>query len=315
MVLTNRECKHRLAWIKIGFAASVAQSLQMVKEPPTALPITTREEYRRTLWSIYLLDKLGACGQNRTPVFHDFTLRLRLPCVEEEFRQSVPSTAPTLQELQGADIKDWSSVSPLARVVVVTSILSQIAHVALQQKQEDMHLDFWDQQSKYLAIHSRLYSICTAVHEPVSKVSDATERATVAMQIFAQTLFHLCHCILQHPFVIKQQWKVEIFGLSPDPWNTELPTCWDHAQSLTNILVSAAGSGLPLWASFYGYCALVAGTLNALYSHSDDDMIRTKSRSALEHNVAFLRNHAKVYRNAGRMVRPAQDQGYHRVIS
>lgn len=282
----------------------MAQSLQMMKEPPLNLPTTTREEHRRTLWSIYLLDRLATCGQNRTPVFHDFSLRLRLPCTEEAFQQSLPSNAPTMQEFHGTNFTDLSSASPFARVVLVTSTLSQIAHVALQQSQEDVHWVIWDQGSKHMVIHARLISFATffGASSPIAVGASNTTDSHFSLQVFARIIYHLCHCVLQHPFVLRQQWKTDMFGPLMDFSTNPLLASWEHAQSLTDALFSATHAGLPVWASFYGYCSLVSGTINALHSHSGDEIIRIKSQVALERNVHFLQNHARVYRNASRMV-------------
>lgn len=77
--LTEAACKYGTAWVKIGLALSLWQALQMTDEPSRSISCAAREEHRRTLWSIYLLDKMATCGRRRPNLFLDSNYNLQLP--------------------------------------------------------------------------------------------------------------------------------------------------------------------------------------------------------------------------------------------
>lgn len=88
--------------------------------------------------------------------------------------------------------------------------------------------------------------------------------------IFSVLLFHLCHCLLNHPFLLHQ--KVDASGLRvPATWmKNSLRSGVEHARALSALVRDAETAGFVMPTSFHGYFLLVAGSIDALYSYSPD---------------------------------------------
>ncbi|OQV06848.1 Fungal specific transcription factor domain-containing protein [Cladophialophora immunda] len=303
-------CRHRTAWIKIGLAATVAQALHMMAEPDPTLPWIIQEERRRTFWSIYLLDKMATCGRSRPPIFQDASCLLHLPGTESTFSFGNSAPAPTLQEFTSGTSLDVDSIGSFARTIVLAATLSRIASYAFQQHDTVDAKPPWDHNSDYAVLASKLHGFA-AYFETWLPISDAIvakcsaggeiDYATSEPFIFSYVLYQLCHCLLQHPFLLRRQ--IQAFGtkFSTDFFASATKTGFEHAQELTHTLSFAKQTKHKAAASFFGYCSLVAGTINGLYQYSNDEAVRRQAWSALAGNVEFLKGHANYWPNAGKM--------------
>lgn len=305
--ITQLGCNYRSAWIRIGMAISIAQSLNLMSEPPN-LANSTREEHRRTLWSIYMLDRLGTCGTNRTGLFPDSALRLRLPCPENTFRDGSPNDSPTLKVLDESPPDQLGNFGALAKVILLTSTLSRIAGFSLQQSWQAQIEPPWTQNSEYAKLITRLNSLSTYFDkrqpfDPTSWSSGGREDSNeIALCIFSHILYHLCYCILQHPFVLKRRHRPNDTPFPSDFLSDNLQKNWQHAQDLTHTLSYATQKKMPTWSSFYAYCSLVAGTINCLHCLSTEENIQKMSELAVQMSFLFLERQAKLYRNSAQMV-------------
>ena len=310
-VLMRIECRHRMAWIKIGLSATIAQALHMMAEPNPALPWVVREERRRTFWSIYLLDKMATCGRGRPPIFLDYTCVLQLPGTESAFSLKSSANTPTLQDFTNDTDFDVNSIGSFARITVVAATLSRIASYTFQQRNSIDTKPPWDHSSDYSVLTSRLHWFA-AYFETWMPISSAIlTRCSNGNEIdysvsepflFAYVLYQLCHCLLQHPFLLRRQ--IQAFGTRYPTsfFAAATKTGYEHAQELTRTLAFAKQSGHKVAASFLGYCSLVAASINGLYQYSDDEEVRQQARSALATNIAFLKLHAVYWPNAAKMV-------------
>jgi hypothetical protein len=91
---------------------------------------------------------------------------------------------------------------------------------------------------------------------------------------FSYALFHLSHCLLNHHFLFRGRLE---------PYAAKVPlifsshaseACRAHAQSLTLLMEEARMRGCELRSSFFGYCALIADTINVLHQFSESPSIR-----------------------------------------
>ncbi|OQV08718.1 Fungal specific transcription factor domain-containing protein isoform 2 [Cladophialophora immunda] len=300
-------CNYRSAWIRIGMAISIAQSLNLMSEPPD-LAISTREEHRRTLWSIYMLDRLGTCGTNRTGLFPDSALRLRLPCPENTFRDGSPNDSPTLKLLNESPPDQLGNVGAFARVILLTSTLSRIAGFSLQQNWQAQMEPPSTQNSEYAQLITRLRSLSTYFDkrqpfDPTNWSSGGREDSNdIALCIFSHILYHLCYCILQHPFVLKRRHRPGDAPFAGDFLSDSLQKNWQNAQDLTHTLSYATQKNMPTWSSFYAYCSLVAGTINCLHCLSKDENTQNMSKLAVQMNFLYLERQAKLYANSAQML-------------
>jgi len=288
-------------------AISIAQSLNLMSEPPD-LANSTREEHRRTLWSLYMLDRLGTCGTNRTGLCPDSALRLRLPCPENTFRDGLPNDSPTLKVLNESPPDQLGNVGALARVILLTSTLSRIAGFSLQQSWQAQMEPPCTQNSEYAQLITRLNSLSIYFDkrqpfDPTSSGSGLREDSNdIALCIFSHILYHLCYCILQHPFVLKRLYRPDDAPSPSTLLSDSLQKSWQNAQDLTHTLTYATQKNMPTWSSFYAYCSLVAGTINCLHCLSRDENMQKMSVLAVQMNVLFLERQAKLYANSVQMV-------------
>jgi hypothetical protein len=289
----------------------MAQSLHMMTEPSKDLSWSAQEERRRTLWSIYLLDKMATCGRRRPSLFLDRTCQLQLPCSEIAFRTSTPERVLTLEEYKSLDDYNVESVDWFARIIAVASTLSQVAAYAFQQNSPTSQKQPWDHTSEYQIIFSQLTQfetlfdslqpiqdrICTALSPHYDGPTQLNEAA-----IFSYVLHRLCYCLLQHPFMLRRRLEVCGTRIPASFLAGAIESCWNHAQELTQTLANAKQAGFNVAATMFSYSLLVTGTIHSLFQHSSDEKIRTKSVHALQYSLTHLQDKAKYWKNSAYMV-------------
>lgn len=309
--LTAIACKHGTAWIKIGTAVSLAQSLQMTDEPSIKLSPASREERRRTLWSIYCLDKMSTCGRRRPALFLDQHCSLHLPCSDFAFHASTEEIVPTLNQLKSSEDFTLYMVDSPAATVVVISVLSQITEYLLQKPKEEIQKPPWDHTSQYPAICTQLARLETmfennqSIHDQLEasgSLDGAVSTPLSESAIFSYVIYQLCYCVLHHPIVLRCRFSMTHPRIPTSFLARALESCRVHATELTKTLLNAKKAGYILGASFYGYSMLVSGTLHALFQHSDDPETRLSSAQMLQANLKMLEEKAKIFANSVRMV-------------
>jgi len=309
--LTASECKHRTAWIKIGVAVNVAQAMHMMTEPPTELPFSAQEERRRTLWSIYLLDKLATCGRHRPSLFQDQSIRIQLPCSDENFRTSTPQQVVSLEGfLRFVDFR-VDHMETLAPTVVVASLLSQVANYTFQRDITGDRKAPWDHTSEYQTICSQLAQFetlfdcygdiqATILNTPLRQ-SEPNVPITEST-ILTYVLYHLCYCLLQHPFLIRRRLERTQFKIPAGFLSRTIVSCFTHAQELTRTLENAARAQYKVSATFLSYASTVAGSIHCLFQHSLDCLTRIQSVEALQSSIMHISGKTRFWKTSGRMV-------------
>jgi len=305
------ECKHRTAWIKIGVAVNVAQAMHMMTEPPTELPFSAQEERRRTLWSIYLLDKLATCGRHRPSLFQDQSIRIQLPCSDENFRTSTPQQVVSLEEfLRFVDFR-VDHMETLAPTVVVASLLSQVANYTFQRDITGDRKAPWDHTSEYQTICSQLAQFetlfdcygdiqATILNTPLRQ-SEPNVPITEST-ILTYVLYHLCYCLLQHPFLIRRRLERTQFKIPAGFLSRTIVSCFTHAQELTRTLENAARAQYKVSATFLSYASTVAGSIHCLFQHSLDCLTRIQSVEALQSSIMHISGKTRFWKTSGRMI-------------
>ncbi|KAF2844675.1 hypothetical protein T440DRAFT_548047 [Plenodomus tracheiphilus IPT5] len=304
-------CKHETAWIKIGVAVSMAQALHMMKEPEPTLSFSEQEERRRTLWSIYLLDKMATCGRDRPSLFLDRTIDLQLPCSEASFWMSLYEKVVTLEDFKSLDGSQIQNMAPSALTIVLVSVLSQTANYAFKHNKESGQKPPWDHTSEYQIICSQLTRFETIFDSygdiqkhilDKSRSYDGGPLHITESFVFSYVLYNLCHCLLQHPFLLRRRLE---------DCSTRIPTRFfaqaiesgsNHALALSRTLANATRADYKVSATMFGYSALVAGSINGLFQHSADKTTRSSSAAALLGSLEHLKAKSKYWKTSARMV-------------
>lgn len=284
----------------------------MTAEPDCGLSPTEREERRRVFWSVYLLDKLVSCGRNRPIVFRDEDCRICLPNSEMAFRSGETQSCWTLQRvLEGSQIPD-PKPDHFAVTVLAASCLGRAARYMLQQRGDEQYPP-WSNKSDFAAITSALWTIETCMDSNGQSISEyvqsklttngAIDQQRCGHLLYSHMLFHLSHVLLNHPFLMKERLK----GLgrpTPESFLREsLQRCQAHAEELTSKLEEAINAGCYAECSFYGFCAVVAGSIHCLNVYHESSTTRQRSASSLRSSFAFLKGLRQTWRHYPRLVR------------
>jgi hypothetical protein len=283
-----------------------------MSEPGQWLSYSEQEEHRRAFWSIYLLDKLISCGRSRPLVILDEDCELQLPCDEGTFRHGEWRKTSTIGQLLSWNSKVTESPSSFALVVLMASIFGRCTRYVHQNRRMD-EIPPWDPKSEFSAINSSLlllesyskssnWQLSDVLHGSVQ--ADATvDRQEIGHLIFAHTLFHLCHCLLNHPFLVRR-WLKPFGAKAPASFfSRALQDGCDHAKQLMDLLQQATDHGCLVESSFYAYCIAVAGGIHSLATHFNQDRGRhSDNLHYLQQSIDSLERLAKLWVHAGNIV-------------
>lgn len=281
-----------------------------MREPDPWLSPAEKEERRRVFWSVYLLDKLISCGRSRPIVILDQDCQLYLPCSEDSFRRGDAQPAHTLHQLLDWNTEITDSPSPFALVVLLASILGRCTRYVYRNK-DSADIPPWETKSQYSAINSSLllfesYVKMSTMFQPDAVVgSGATTQQRSEHHTYAHALFHLCHCLLNHPFLLHVRFQPHGFKVPQSFAARALQAGIEHAISLVETLISASNSGTRIESSSYSLCLTVAGTILSIASHVQHpelDFIPSDTLLHFQHSVEILDRLASLWMHAGNMV-------------
>ncbi|OQV03574.1 Fungal specific transcription factor domain-containing protein [Cladophialophora immunda] len=299
--------RHALAWVKIGLSVRIAQSMRLMMENRTNMSYADQEERRRVFWSLYLLDKLVTCGRAQPPAILDASCQLQLPCSEVVWRAGSRQKTMSLQQLFcRTGPKPPHGAGPFSNVIAMAYTLSRTAQYMLQQFNMQDQEPPWDANSDFAAIQSDLLYLESRL-EMQKTLSEVMSRHTAhgdidqqsaGPAIFSRALFHLCYCLLHHPFLLRRRLESCQVPAPSSFLSRAFDAAWENSKRLTLLLQEARCSGATTGASFYGYCTVVAGTILALHRHHCSDTRRLESAELLKCNISFLEDLGQFYRNA-----------------
>ncbi|KAF4784153.1 3-hydroxymethyl-3-methylglutaryl-coenzyme a lyase [Colletotrichum scovillei] len=300
------------AWLKIGMAIRIAQDLQLMKEPSETLPLVEQEERRRSFWSIYLLDKLVSLGKHRHFAILDEDCHVRLPCDELTFRSGGWGQNVTLRQLL-----DWSTdvgvESGFPVAILASSVLARCTRRLLHDRNTD-DTPPWDSKSEFASITSLLLLVESRLQvdqHPIKSVVDTyrlddgiIDHPAMGHVIFARTVFHVCYCLLYHPFLVREQIRKVKCQVPSSFMRLASQKSYEHARDLVNLLHDAEAVGCHLGASFYAYSVCLAGSILSLHMHAEKD---TESQrylellSATQDSISILEGMAKFWDHASKI--------------
>lgn len=279
-------------------------------EPATSLPFSEQEESRRAFWSIYLLDKLMTCGRARPSVFSDGSVLVQLPCTESAFEQSQWEESEGLDMYVSHRVPQCSQPSPFSRVIIISAILSRCAQYAIQARRDSSNLPIWDVNSQYTSINSALVYLESHVNwqQPLREMMNARpgetghDLSSIDLIVVSQVLHHLCYCILNHYFLLRQMLPSNTRRLPVSFIINSLQCGLYHAQELNRVLKSALEIGCKTNSSFLSYACLFAATIHGVYRHSDNRPLRDQALKDLKFSLSFLRRQAHYWPNSAIIV-------------
>lgn len=129
------------AWLHIGLAIRMAQTLRMRREYNRRLVPRHREVRRRTFWACVILDRLVAYCTFRTQTIELQLVDLHLPCSEVAFAFGHEAPGPTLQELGTAPGDIGAEKMSLAYFVKTFLLWSPVARIYVDGGRRVEHSD------------------------------------------------------------------------------------------------------------------------------------------------------------------------------
>lgn len=304
--------RRRAAWVKIGLAVRISQDLGLMTDPSPSLSNVEQEERRRLYWSVYMLDRFVSCSAQRPRSILDEDCQLRLPCGEQSFREGRREPTDTLMHMNTGQGLNTGRPGNFALVVLMGSILGRCARYTLDERQAMTHIAPWIPSSEYTIIHSMMTHF-----ESLSEISSASfdkavyrnymlngkfDQQRIGHFILQQALFHLSHCLLHHPFLLRRNMS-KLTAKAPESWLSHaLSLGRAHAQSLSSLFIKAKELGCIVSTSFYGYCALISGGIHALFLNSDDKAVQEESMRFLKNDIQYLEEVSRFWKNTGLIV-------------
>lgn len=304
--------QHRLGWIKIGLGVRFAQGLRLNTEPDTTLPHWQQEEHRRVFWSVYMLDRFVSCSRIRPPSILDRDCSVRLPSDDDQLRLEIPAQSPAIsvmKELPG--VEKCKNLSDFALLILMSSILGRVVRYSLQHDSSNPFPP-WDFRSNFTKIRSILFSFEALLADENSPIAEyiqdkfrtvgGYDRQKVGHYIWWRCLYHLCGCLLYHPFLLHNYLK-QYRRTFPRSFAREcLQRCQEHAEHLTNLLIVIKDEDCCARGSFLGYIAVVASSIHQLYQYSREPTLKARSMLSSAICLEFLEHFASHWKSYGRMV-------------
>lgn len=202
-----------------------------------------------------------------------------------------------------------------ALVILTASALGRCARHVLHQRETDETFP-WDSESEFASLKSFLLLVEHHLHAESSPVDEMVERYRrpdgtldhheVGHIIFAHTIFHLCHCLLHHPFLLLLRLQSLKCRMPLNFWARSLQTSRDHACKLAGLLDNATAADCHVQSSFYAYSATVAGNILSLGIHAEQDAGNAPSSDLLsgsQQTLSTLERMGQVWAHASKMVR------------
>lgn len=283
-----------------------------MSEPVNLLSPIETEESRRTFWSVFMLDRLVSCGRDRPIVFRTNDCSVHLPCTELGFRAGTPERTTTLRQMSEFSSEAPEPVDYFSLSIWMASSVGCTAQQMIQHRGKQK-IPPWSSGSEFMNSLSRLYESETMVGlsgRTLSQVlrEDFTLEGSIDQQrlghlLFSQMLFHLCHCLLGHPFLLREKLKA-VQRQPPSSFLREaFVRSYKHAGHILRLLADAQETGCSVEASFYGYCVCISGGIQVLYLNDESAGVREEAYERLQYALKFLVQLAKRWKHIPPMVR------------
>lgn len=284
-------------------------------DPPAYLPVIEQEERRRVFWSVYLLDRLVSCGRGRPPAIVDASCHLQLPCEDDLWKCGIWKKTLSLDQMTDRTLVMPERQSKFARLIATSHIMGRCAQYTMQEFNIRSPHPLWESGSDFAAIESDLLHAenYLELQFPLEQMLSAhiTAEGTLDHQqtgpiIYSRAWFHLCHCLLYHPFLLRRRLEA-CFNPPPASFlSRAFRTSWQHAQQMVQLTEDTRRCGGLFVSSFSGYCLTVAGSILALWAHRDQAEEQLLARSLLEKTISYVDGIGEYWPNVKVMVSTPQ---------
>ena len=241
----------------------------------------------------------------------DASCLLQLPCDDIIWKQGLWKKTLSLDELANRTLDTTEMQTGFAHVVVMVHILGRSAQYMLQEYNIRSRHPPWDPSSDFAAIESDLLHLEShlEMHKPLQQLlaphvtaSGVVHHQRTGPILFSRALFHLCYCLLNHPFLLRRRIDTSQ-KLAPKSFlSRAFNLGWQHAQYMIELIYDARSLGCVFQASFSGYCAIIAGSIAALQTYHENFGTHGKAQAILEETIGYLESVGHYWHNVSLMV-------------
>ncbi|KAL2832783.1 hypothetical protein BJY01DRAFT_253713 [Aspergillus pseudoustus] len=171
--------------------------------------------------------------------------------------------------------------SLLALVILVASILCRCTRYVTQKPETDSDkVPPWALDSEVSS--NQFLPLTLGI-----QTSGILDRQQVGLLIFGKMLFHLCHCLVNHPFIICVRLR---------PFATKVPVSFslrllqvgrEHACQLLDTVREAREAGYEIESSFTAYSIAVAGGIHSIAAHHEQRQAAAQGHHTQEVSVSL----------------------------
>jgi hypothetical protein len=265
-----------------------AQTMRLMSEPCMSLDLAEQEEQRRVFWSVFLLDRLISCAKGRPLAIQDDECTLQLPCDEETLRAGQWKATYTLRELLSWDVPGGVEPSSFGLVILTAAVFGRCTKYVYSERHEE-RIPPWHTDSEMSRLGSSLLLLESFISADQQNGMGARTSPEESQVLFARILFHLCHCLLNHPAVIRSRLGAFASRVPAGFTHKAMQAAHKHAVQLTDLVGGEDSGGCLFESSFYPYCIVVAGGIHAMAAHWPDVECETTAPDAAEYANKSLR--------------------------
>lgn len=190
-------------------------------------------------------------------------------------------------------------------------VLGRCAQYVLQDSNIRCHYPPWDPGSDFASIESDLlnFEAYLEIQRPVSEMlaphisaEGAVDSHSTGPIIFSRALFHLCYCLLNHPFLLRRRINA-CRNLAPISFiNRSSDLAYLHAQRMLALVREARELGCSFHSSSSGYAIAVAGSVIALRTYDPDSIASGQAHILFEEALMHLDMIGQHWENVRTMV-------------
>lgn len=271
------------------------------------------QERCHTFWSVYILDRLSSCGRNRPPALLDSDCTSCLPLQQYPSRDNTSTKLTTLETIREIpDRAPLENTDHFALTIFMVSAFGDVVRWAFKNNPVQCRLP-WDSRSEFAHINGMISSFESYSDACDGNFAETFDRNFVAQGTldecaachftYAHVLYHVNQCLLHHPFLLRQHLRSVTVKVPASFLRASVLICREHAAHLTAILCTLQRCGSKIYPSFYGYAAVLAGTIHRLHARDPRNVKPSTSEASWESCVRFLDQEPVFWESYRRMVR------------
>lgn len=218
--------------------------------------------------------------------------------------------------MENSTASNHQNIGHFAMTIIMASTLGGFIRSSLKWSPNNTRV-LWDSRSEYSRAHSVLLHFESQSSCSFATLGDVlqhqfTTNGLIDHQqashfVYSHGLFHLNHCLLNHPFILHHLFQRCPVPVPPSFIQEALQKCHLHAAQLLDLLQDAQRFGPVVESSFYGYCAMTSGIINRLYENSQDPAIGKAASERVRMALSFLERKPPRWSNHVHMVSVLHD--------